>query len=124
MQESPRTGLLTFLFTDLEGSTALWEDFPELMEQVSARHDSLLREVIETHRGQVVKTTGDGFHAIFGSPTDGIAAALAGQQAIIAENWPEKIGQPRVRMGLHTGESQSRDGDYYGPEINRAARIM
>jgi len=124
MQESPQTGLLTFLFTDLEGSTALWEDFPELMEQALARHDSLLREVIEIHRGQVVKTTGDGFHAIFGSPTDGIAAALAGQQAIVAENWPEKIGQPRVRMGLHTGESQSRDGDYYGPEINRAARIM
>jgi predicted ATPase/class 3 adenylate cyclase len=115
---------LTFLFTDLENSTPLWEEYPDDMQQVSARHDALMREVIEQHGGQVVKTTGDGFHAVFESPSDGIAAALTGQQSIAAESWPSTIGPPKVRMGLHTGESQEREGDYYGLEVNLAARIM
>ena len=115
---------LTFLFTDLEGSTRLWEQFPAEMRQASARHDALMREIIEQHRGRVVKTTGDGFHVAFESPSDGVAAALAGQQAITAEPWPEATGPLKVRMGLHTGESQAREGDYYGAEVNRAARVM
>jgi predicted ATPase/class 3 adenylate cyclase len=115
---------LTFLFTDLENSTPLWEKYPNDMQQASARHDVLMREVIEQHKGRVVKTTGDGFHAVFESPLDGVAAALAGQQRIAVEVWPTTIGSPKVRMGLHTGESQEREGDYYGIEVNLAARIM
>ncbi|HEY5573568.1 MAG TPA: adenylate/guanylate cyclase domain-containing protein, partial [Anaerolineales bacterium] len=115
---------LTFLFTDLENSTPLWENYPDEMRQASARHDALLRAIIEGHRGRVVKTTGDGFHAVFESPAEGIAAALAGQQAIAAEPWSGRIGSLKVRIGLHTGESQEREGDYYGPEVNLAARVM
>ena len=115
---------LTFLFTDLENSTPLWENFSGEMRTTSARHDTLLRAVIEQHNGRVVKTTGDGFHAVFESPSDGVAAALAGQLALTAEPWPEATGPLKVRMGLHTGESQERDGDFYGPEVNLAARVM
>ena len=117
-------GILTFLCPDLAGSTPLWEKFPDEMRQASARHDALIRAILEQHRGRVVKTTGDGFHAVFESPSDGVAAALAGQQAITAEPWPEATGPLNVRMGLHTGESQEREGDYYGSEVNRAARVM
>jgi predicted ATPase/class 3 adenylate cyclase len=122
MNSNPLT--VTFLFTDLENSTPLWESHPELMQELSSRHDALMREAIESHKGQVVKTTGDGFHAVFGVATDGLAAALAGQQAMVKEPWPAKTGPLRVRMGLHTGQSQPRDNDYYGSEVNRAARVM
>lgn len=114
----------TFLFTDLENSTPLWERSPDEMGQASARHDALMRAVIEQHRGRVVKTTGDGFHAAFESPSDGVAAALAGQQRIAAEPWPTATGPLKVRMGLHTGEGQEREHDYYGLDVNLAARIM
>jgi predicted ATPase/class 3 adenylate cyclase len=111
-------------FSDMENSTPLWENHPDLMQALSARHDILIRAAIEGHRGRVIKTMGDGFHAVFAAATDGVAAALAGQQAIIEESWPAETGAIRVRMGLHTGESELRDGDYYGPEVNRAARVM
>jgi predicted ATPase/class 3 adenylate cyclase len=124
MSKAPLSGILTFLFTDLEGSTSLWEQYPELMQTVSARHDELLRAVFEGNGGRVVKTTGDGFHVVFASPADGIAAALAGQQAIATEVWPVEVGSIKVRMGLHAGEGQAREGDYYGPDLNRAARVM
>ena len=114
----------TFLFTDLENSTPLWENHPDLMQRLAARHDALMREAIEAHHGRVVKTTGDGFHAVFADASDGVAAALAGQQALIDEAWPAETGPLRVRMGLHTGQSKEREGDYYGPEVNRAARVM
>ena len=100
MSEAPLSGILSFLFTDLEGSTSLWEQYPELMQVVSARHDELLRTVFEGNGGRVVKTTGDGFHIVFVSPADGIAAALAGQQAIVTEVWPAEVGSIKVRMGL------------------------
>ncbi len=122
MSSNPRTA--TFLFTDLENSTPLWDNHPDLMHRLAARHDALLREAITAHGGLVVKTTGDGFHAVFETASDGIAAALAGLQAILGEAWPAETGQLRVRMGLHTGASQERDGDFYGPEVNRAARVM
>lgn len=114
----------TFLFTDLENSTPLWENHPRLMHDLSARHDMLMRQAIEAHRGRVVKTTGDGFHAVFETASEGLAAALAGQRALLEEPWPEETGPLLVRMGLHTGESRERDGDYYGSEVNRAARVM
>ena len=117
------TGTVTFLFTDVEGSTRLWEDHPEVMHDVLARHDEIVRGAIESHAGYVVKTTGDGFHAAFGTARDALEAALAAQQALVGEP-PVQGVVVRVRMGVHTGEARVRDGDYYGSELNRAARLM
>ena len=124
MTDRPGSPILTFLFTDLENSTPLWEKAPEQMQSVAARHDELLRAAFEAHHGRVVKTTGDGFHVVFDSPAEALAGALAGQAALAAEDWPAETGPIRVRMGLHTGESRARAGDYYGAELNRAARVM
>jgi predicted ATPase/class 3 adenylate cyclase len=122
MIADPRTE--SFLFTDLENSTLLWESQPDLMQELVARHDTLIRQAIEAHRGRVVKTTGDGFHAAFETASEGVAAAVAAQLALAGESWPAETGPLRVRMGLHTGESRPREGDYYGAEVNRAARVM
>ena len=117
------TGTVTFLFTDLEASTRLWETHPEAMPAALARHDSLLRQAVEAHGGTVVKTTGDGLHAAFASALAAAHAAVAAQQALEAEAWGDP-GPLRVRAALHTGEAELRDGDYYGPALNRAARLM
>jgi predicted ATPase/class 3 adenylate cyclase len=122
MPELP-TGTVTFLFTDVEGSTRLWEEFPEAMQSALARHDDLLREAVEAHGGYVVKTTGDGVHAAFATAADAIATAIAGQLALRDEDW-DPIEPLRVRMGVHTGVAELRDGDYYGGTLNRAARLM
>jgi predicted ATPase/class 3 adenylate cyclase len=114
---------VTFVFTDLEGSTRLWEEFPDAMRRALARHDELLRTAIMEHNGQVVKTTGDGVHAVFGSAHDALAAAATAQRAISEESW-ETPGPLRVRIGIHTGDAELRDQDYYGPAVNRAARLM
>jgi predicted ATPase/class 3 adenylate cyclase len=116
--------MLTFLFTDLEDSTHLWEQFPEEMQPALAQHDNLLKNAVDRHRGQIVKTTGDGLHAAFEKPADALAAAFAAQQALQAGTWPAATGPLKVRMGLHSGVSQARSGDYYGPEVNLAARVM
>lgn len=115
--------ILAFLFTDLEGSTRLWQQFPEAMKTALARHDELLREAVQGANGQVVKTTGDGFHAVFASAHDALDACLQAQQSLQQEPWGE-TGPLRVRMGLHAGEAQQRGGDYYGTAVNRAARLM
>src|SRR5207302_7447253 len=117
------SGTVTFLFTDLEGSTRLWEQHPDAMRPALERHDALLRSAVERHGGRVVKTTGDGLHAVFVSTGDALAAALAAQRDVVAERWSVPGGL-RVRMGLHTGDAVARDGDYYGPATNRAARVM
>jgi predicted ATPase/class 3 adenylate cyclase len=117
------SGTVTFLFTDLQGSTRLWEEYPDAMPAALARHDQLLRAEIDAHGGHVVKGTGDGLHAVFASVRDALSAAVEAQCALGAEPW-EKTGPLRVRMGVHTGEGAQRDGDYYGPALNRAARIM
>jgi predicted ATPase/class 3 adenylate cyclase len=117
------SGTVTFLFTDVEGSTRLWEDHPDVMHDVLARHDEIVRRAIESHGGHVVKTTGDGFHAAFGTAHDALEAALAAQQALAREP-PVQGVAVRVRMGIHTGEARVRDGDYYGSALNRAARLM
>jgi predicted ATPase/class 3 adenylate cyclase len=121
MPELP-TGTVTFLFTDLEGSTRLWEEHPEAMRDALARHDEILRDAVEKRRGHVVKTTGDGLHAAFAVAADAVAAATDAQRVLVEEAWalPEPL---RVRMGLHTGGAEVRDGDYYGPAVNRAARV-
>src|SRR6478609_3095918 len=81
------TGTVTFLFTDLEGSTRLWEKHPDAMRDALARHDEILRDAVEKHDGRVVKTTGDGLHAAFALAPDGVAAALDAQRALLAEDW-------------------------------------
>jgi predicted ATPase/class 3 adenylate cyclase len=115
--------VLAFLFTDLEGSTRLWQQFPEAMKTVLARHDELLRAAVERCNGKIVKTTGDGFHAAFTSAQDGLNACIDAQRSLLRESWDE-TGPLRVRMGLHMGEAQERGGDYYGTVVNRAARLM
>ena len=128
-------GTVTFLFTDIEGSTTLWEQYPDAMQVGLARHDALLRRAIEQSNGRIVKTTGDGVLAIFGAPADALAACLAAQRALQAravggpgpEPSASEIGLPvtlRVRMGLHTGVAELRDGDYFGAALSRGARIM
>jgi class 3 adenylate cyclase len=114
---------VTFLFTDLEGSTRLWEEHPDAMRVALARHDEILRLAISEHGGYVVKMTGDGVHASFVTAEDALAAAIAGQRGVANEAWGE-TGALRVRMGLHTGAADVRDGDYYGSSVNRAARVM
>ena len=119
------SGTLTFLFTDLESSTELWEKFPQEMKSVLAMHDSILKEAVKSNNGTIVKTTGDGIHAVFSTAVEAVDAALYGQRkiktAVFSANAELSI---RVRMGIHTGESELRDGDYYGTTLNRAARIM
>jgi predicted ATPase/class 3 adenylate cyclase len=122
VREMP-SGTVTFLFTDLEGSTRLWEQHPEAMQSALARHDAILRDAIEAHEGFVVKTTGDGFHAAFATAHDAVDAAVDGQLSLVREPWGT-TGPLRVRMGLHTCEAELRDGDYYGSAVNRAARLM
>jgi predicted ATPase/class 3 adenylate cyclase len=120
-EPAPRT--LTFLFTDLEGSTRLWERFPDAMRPALARHDAILRAAVEGCNGQVVKSTGDGLMAIFSSVTAAVGACVRAQRGLAEEPWGE-TGPLRVRMGLHSGEAETRVGDYFGPTVNRAARIM
>ena len=117
------SGTVTFLFTDVEGSTRLWEEHSEAMQGALARHDQILREAIEGNDGHVVKTTGDGFHAAFATAADAVLAAVSGQLALAREPWGTP-GPLLVRMGVHTGPASRRDGDYYGPAVNRAARLM
>jgi predicted ATPase/class 3 adenylate cyclase len=116
------TGTVTFLFTDLESSSRLWEEHPEAMKAALARHDAILREAVEAHGGYVVKTTGDGVHAVFTAARDAIGAGVAGQRVLAAEAWGV-TGPLRVRMGIHSGEAEHRGGDYYGTALNRAARL-
>jgi predicted ATPase/class 3 adenylate cyclase len=116
------SGTITLLFTDVEGSTRLWEAEPEAMGQALRRHDELLRAAIGQAGGFVFKTVGDAFCAAFATPRAALDAAAAAQQALTAEPWP--TGRPiRVRMSLHTGVCEERDNDYFGPVVNRAARL-
>src|SRR3954469_8065024 len=116
-------GTVTFLFSDIEGSTRLWEEHPDAMRECLARHDEIMRSAVTAHDGVIVKTTGDGVHAAFPTAAGGVAAAIDAQRAITTSEW-DAIGGLKVRIGLHTGEAEVRDGDYYGSALNRAARLM
>ena len=116
------SGTITFLFTDIENSTRLWEQHPEAMRQALIRHDDILRRLIEDHDGDVFKTVGDAFCAAFASPPAALAAALAIQETLLTEEWGET--PIRVRMALHTGMADEREGDYFGPDVNRVARLL
>jgi len=117
------TGTVTFLFTDVESSTPLWERQTAAMEAALARHDALIRAVIDGRDGYVFSTAGDSFAAAFARAGDAVVAAVDLQRLLADEPWPESMSI-RVRIGVHTGEAQERDGDFFGPAVIRAARIM
>jgi predicted ATPase/class 3 adenylate cyclase len=115
------TGTVTFLLTDIEGSTPLWEKQPEAMKAALASHDAILRAAIEAWNGQVIKSTGDGIHAVFPTALEALQATIQAQTVLQS---PLSNLQIKVRMGLHTGEAELRDGDYFGNSLNRTGRIM
>jgi len=115
--------MLVLLFTDLESSTRLWEQHPSEMRPALARHDAILRDAVAGHGGRIVKTTGDGLMATFSSVGDCLASCLEAQRTLGQTSW--ETGEPlKVRMGLNVGEAESREGDFFGTAVNRAARIM
>jgi predicted ATPase/class 3 adenylate cyclase/Tfp pilus assembly protein PilF len=120
---SPPTGTVTFLFTDIEGSTKMWERSPQAMQAALARHDQILRLAIEEHDGYVFKTVGDAFCCAFPTAPDALEAALDAQRLLLEERWAES-DPLRVRMALHMGAAEERDGDYFGPPVNRVARLL
>jgi predicted ATPase/class 3 adenylate cyclase len=122
MTEGMPTGTATFMFTDIEGSTLLWDTYPEQMGDALKRHDYLVRASIEGASGRVFATGGDGFGAIFTSAADAVNAAMDLQRGLLAEPWPDSV-ELRVRIGLHSGDALERDGNYFGPHVNRAARL-
>lgn len=123
MSEALKDGVLTFLLTDIEGSTNLWESLPGQMRQAVRRHDQIMRRVMGSCGGHVFRTAGDSFHGVFALPAQALAAAVAAQRDLAKEDF-SGVGSLRVRMAIHTGPVESRDGDYYGQGINQAARIL
>ena len=116
------SGVVTFVFSDIEGSTRLWESDPDGMRTSLRRHDEIVRETVEASGGYVFKHTGDGFGAAFESVSSGLQAAARVAVALADEPWdgPSLM----CRFGVHSGESQPRDGDYFGPTVTRTARLM
>ncbi len=117
-------GTVTFLFTDIEASTARWEHFPEQMRQAVELHDVLLRQIAEKNSGKVFKTMGDAFYIAFSCAGDGLAAVIESQYALAKASWPVEIQSLQVRMALHTGEVEYRNQDYFGQALNRVARML
>ena len=118
-----RSGTITFLFTDIEGSTVLWEAHRAEMAPAMARHNEILGDAIESASGHVFKTVGGGFCAAFSAPGDAVTAAVNAQHALKVVDWPEGATL-RVRMGLHTLVGDEQKGDYFGPTLTRTARLM
>ena len=116
------SGTVTFLFTDIEGSTQLWEQHPDAMKLALARHDVILHQAVSSHSGRIFKSLGDGFQAAFPSAYDALTATLDAQRTLYREAWGET--PIRVRMALHTGVADEHDNDYSGPMFNRLARLM
>ena len=117
------SGIATILFTDIEGSTRLWEQEGERMSVALAHHDALARAAVSSNRGVIVKTTGDGLYAAFGDSLDAVNATLALQQSLIDPAATNGISL-RIRCGLHQGVVERRDNDYFGSPVNRTARVM
>jgi predicted ATPase/class 3 adenylate cyclase len=122
MAPSLPSGTVTLLFTDIEGSSHLWDTARAAMVEALRIHNSLLRDLIAAHGGSIVKDKGDGFFAAFATPLGAVEAALAAQRALRDTSWPEEIGAISVRMAIHTGALEPEDGDYHGPVVNRVAR--
>ena len=117
------TGTVTFLFTDIEGSTKRWEHDASAMQVAHARHEAILRHAIEANSGYAYKMIGDAFQTAFSTAPQALQAALDAQRALHAEPWGE-AGELRVRMALHTGILEVREADYVGPLLNRVARLL
>src|SRR5687768_3852796 len=124
MRELP-SGTVTFLFTDIEGSTRLWERAPEAMRAAVARHDELVGSAVQAHHGSLYKHVGDSVQAAFFTPTDALSTAVAAQRALANERWSE-TGPLQVRMALHLGEAvPTPEGDYHQVAcLNRLARLL
>lgn len=112
-----------FLFTDIEGSTRLWEQYPDVMHDLLRRHDEVLRSVIVRHQGQVFRTVGDAFYATFSEVGRAARCSIAIHRELESCDWTPLPGL-KVRVGIHAGPAEARDGDYYGPELNRVHRLM
>jgi len=126
--EALPTRIVTIVFTDIEGSSALWDRIGNTFHTVLHRHDDIIREALGQTDGIEVKHEGDGFMLAFDRPSSAVAFAFSAQAALSAEPWPTEVGELRVRMGIHTGEVTERCGplgapDFFGPAVNRAARI-
>ena len=119
----PPTGTITFVFTDIEGSSQRWERFPDAMALALARHDTILREAFESRGGLVFKTIGDAFCVAFDTAQSAVNAVLEAQRLLRMETWDDVDGL-RVRMAVHTGSAEFRDGDYFGQALNRVSRIL
>lgn len=117
------SGTVTFLMTDIEGSTRLWEQHPKPMAAALEAHDAVLRQAIAGRGGQIIKTTGDGVLAVFPRPGAALASAADAQRLLARHAWGD-IDALRVRMAVHTGSAESRDGDYFGPALNRVSRLL
>ncbi len=117
------SGLVTFLFTDIEGSTRLWEADPDAMSEAVPIHDGLIRQAVAAHGGYVFATGGDSFCAAFAHPDEGLAAAIEAQLALVHHPWPAQA-VIRVRMAIHAGTASEREGDYFGSVPNRCARLL
>ncbi|MGR4065294.1 MAG: ATP-binding protein [Vulcanimicrobiaceae bacterium] len=117
------TGAVTFVFTDVEGSAQRWDRDRAPMERAIRRHDELIRAAIDDHGGHVFKTIGDAFCAVFNRPEDAVAAILGAQRALGKEDFSAVDGL-RVRAAIHTGTADERGGDYFGPAVNRVARLL
>jgi class 3 adenylate cyclase len=118
------TGVITFLLTDVEGSTRLWEREPDAMRDALARHDAIVAACVRRQQGHVLKSKGEGdsVFAVFRHARDAVTAALVIQCALAMEKWRTSV-PVRVRMAIHTGQVELREGDYYGPTVNRCARL-
>ena len=123
MTDDFRSGIITFLFTDIVGSTRLWDRAPQQMRAALERHDALGRAAIEENHGSIVKLTGDGFHAAFDDPLDALTASLAIQRSLADPSAASGLAL-EVRCGMHAGTVERRDNDYFGPAVNHAQRIM
>src|SRR5436190_10628894 len=118
------TGTVTFLFTDIEGSTKRWEANPAAMQAAFARQEAILRQAIDANVGYAYKMIGDAFQAAFPTAPQALQAALDAQHSLQSETWPTETGEVRVRMALHTGTTEERGDDYVGPALNRVARLL
>jgi DNA-binding SARP family transcriptional activator len=118
------TGVVTFLLTDIEGSSGLWEADPDAMAAALELHDELMARTMQARGGRLLKTKGEGDSTVtvFRRASDAVAGAVELQKALGAASWPGEL-ELRVRMALHTGEAHEREGDYFGPALNRAARL-
>ncbi len=116
-------GAVTLLFTDIVGSTWLWQEQPNLMGLALARHDALLHAIVPRHHGHVFKTVGDAFYAVFATASDGATATLAAQRAVRAELWHPDAAL-HIRIALHSGAAEQRGGDYFGSTLNQIARML